>query len=126
LIAGELAANVVGAASERDGRSRSGFGEVPPELWLYLLGNRTEVRLEVWDSVPERYGLPAINHPGPEAESGWGLSMVDALSSDSGWEVLPSREAKRVWALLEVQNGPGPESAGGDPAGVDRPLIRPE
>jgi hypothetical protein len=100
-----LAANVVGAALAPDGSLRLDARGMPPELWLCILGNSTQVQLEVWDNVPERYGLPTIKRARPEDESGRGLSMVGALSSSWGWEVRPFQEAKRVWALLEVQDG---------------------
>lgn len=104
LIVGELAANAVGAAFAPDGRPRLDARGMPPELRLCLLGNSSQVQLEVWDSVPERFGLPVIRRTRPEDESGRGLPMVRALSSSWGWEVRSSEEAKRVWALLEVQD----------------------
>ena len=105
LIVGELAANAIGAASAPGGYLRAdGMGR-PPELWLWLLGNRAEVRLEVWDSIPARYGVPVLGHFGLGAESGRGLAIVAALSRSWGWGIAPDQGAKRVWALLEVPDG---------------------
>jgi hypothetical protein len=103
LIVGELAANAIGAASAPGGYLRADAMGGPPELWL--LGNRAEVRLEVWDSVLARYGVPVLGHFGLGAESGRGLAIVAALSRSWGWGIAPDQRAKRVWALLEVPDG---------------------
>ena len=119
LIVGELAANA-GAASAPGGYLRAdGMGR-RSELWLWLLGNRAEVRLEVWDSIPARYGVPVLGHFGLGAESGRGLAIVAALSRSWGWGIAPDQGAKRVWALLEVPDGLHPV-----PSALRWPVPRP-
>jgi anti-sigma regulatory factor (Ser/Thr protein kinase) len=63
-------------------------------------------------SVEDREGgtLPRPgSSPGDEAESGWGLLLVEALSEAWGVETTPG--GKRVWFDLEVS--PGDDDAGG-------------
>jgi anti-sigma regulatory factor (Ser/Thr protein kinase) len=53
-------------------------------------------------------GTPVLAHPGPLAEAGRGLQVVQALSSTWGWTRLGGGR-KAVWAALPV---PGSEPAG--------------
>jgi hypothetical protein len=97
LVTGELVANVVQAATGPDGQpAYDGAGRLPV-LWLRLLSDRWQLKVEVWDQLP---GSPAPRAAGDDDESGRGLKMVQALSVDWGWDELPGRDAKRVWALL--------------------------
>ena len=38
---------------------------------------------------------------GPDDESGRGLDLINQLSVDWGWDHLPGRDVKRVWAVLK-------------------------
>lgn len=83
LLVSELVANAV-----RHAQSRIRLVVAQPGLDL--------VRVEVWDDAPER--RPMVRHLGPEAESGRGLALVDAMSTT--WGVQIDDEHKAVWFEL--------------------------
>ncbi|MFD4262996.1 ATP-binding protein [Streptomyces sp. NPDC058534] len=90
LIVGELAANAVthGRVSGRDFR-----------LLLYVVGDT--LRIEVTDTRGDR--LPCPQQAAPDAESGRGLLLVEALADR--WGVVPGLPPRKtVWA--EVGTGP--------------------
>jgi hypothetical protein len=100
LVASELTANVVRAATGPDGHpSYDECGRLPL-LWLRLLSDRIWVRIEVWDTIPLERGVPVLRHAADDDESGRGLDLVEAVSYDWGWDHQPAHRAKRVWALL--------------------------
>ncbi len=109
LVLSELATNVVQATTGPDGHPRYDESGRLPLLWVRLLSDRARLMVEVWDNLPRAQGVPVVRHPGPDEESGRGLEMVEALSEDWGWESVPGRPGKRVWALV----GPA-RQAGGD------------
>ena len=98
LVVSELSSNVVRAATGRDGCPRYDERGRLPLLWLRLLSDGARVRVEAWDTVPLDWGVPLLRHAAGTDESGRGLDMVAALSSDWGWD--HSAGAKRVWAIL--------------------------
>jgi anti-sigma regulatory factor (Ser/Thr protein kinase) len=96
-IVAELAANAAthGRVSGRD------F-----DLTLYVIG-RT-LRIEVTDTRGEQ--LPTAQHPCPDAESGRGLLLVEALADR--WGTAPGRlPRKTVWAEVTVRQAPEPADA---------------
>ncbi|MFM9588852.1 ATP-binding protein [Streptomyces scabiei] len=96
-IVAELAANAAthGRVSGRD------F-----DLTLYVIG-RT-LRIEVTDTRGER--LPRVRHPAPDAESGRGLLLVEALADR--WGTTPGRPPRKtVWAEVTVRQAPEPADA---------------
>ncbi|MFG3018590.1 ATP-binding protein [Streptomyces sp. NPDC048254] len=87
-LVGELAAN---AASH---------GRVPGRdfrLTLYVVGDT--LRIEVTDTRGDR--IPHAQQPEPDAESGRGLLLVDALADRWGVALGPSPR-KAVWAEVKV------------------------
>lgn len=85
LLVAELAANAVT------------HGRVPGrdfELRMTLL--ERVLRIEVSDARGDR--RPAVRPPGHEAESGYGLRMIDAVATD--WGVQDRLIGKTVWAEL--------------------------
>ncbi|MFI2040355.1 ATP-binding protein [Streptomyces bottropensis] len=93
-IVAELAANAAthGRVQGRD------FG-----LTLYVIGGT--LRIEVTDTRGER--LPTAQRPSPDAESGRGLLLVEALADRWGTAPgLPPR--KTVWAEVGVRQEPEP------------------
>lgn len=103
LIVSEMASNVVRAATNPDGSLVYDAHGRLPVLWLRLLSDLRQTRIEVWDNLPADRGVPAARRPAPEEESGRGLELVAAISQRWGWEPVPGRQAKCVWALLTVQ-----------------------
>jgi hypothetical protein len=103
LIVSELATNVVQAATGFDGAPVYQANGRLTELWVRLMSDRRLLRIEIWDNLPANAGLPVIQRAGPEAESGRGLELVEALSFQWGWTPVPSFAAKSVWALQVIQ-----------------------
>lgn len=87
-IVAELAANAAthGRVPGRDFR-----------LTLYVVAD--VLRIEVSDTYGDR--LPHVQRPAPDAESGRGLVLVDALADR--WGVAPGpRPRKTVWAEITL------------------------
>ncbi len=101
LIVSELTSNVVRAATGPDGQPRYDAGGRLPVVWLRLLSDGAQLRVEAWDSLPAEAGTPRPRRAATHEESGRGLDLVAALSLDWGWDHLPGHDAKRVWALLK-------------------------
>ncbi|MEU3991404.1 ATP-binding protein [Streptomyces platensis] len=87
LIAGELATNTV--------RHTKGTGDY---FELALRRRNGILVLEVADSYQWR--MPELQKPAPDAPSGRGLLLVDALSEN--WGVRPRDPGKTVWAHLPL------------------------
>lgn len=64
------------------------------------------VRVEVHDEAPGTAPAGASQLVDLDAESGRGLFLVDALSSDSGVQQIPD-DGKVVWATLEDEQRSG-------------------
>lgn len=100
LLLSELATNAVAVATGPDGRPRCDDSGRLHLLWARLLSDRKRLRLEVWDTVPERMGVPVQRQARTTDESGRGLELLDLLSVTWGWEPASGPAAKRVWAEL--------------------------
>jgi len=100
LLMSELATNAVAVATGPDGRPRYDDSGSLYLLWANLLSDRARLRIELWDTVPEELGIPVQRHARATDESGRGLELLDALSAAWGWEPVPGRAAKKVWAEL--------------------------
>src|ERR1700682_523894 len=83
LMASELATNCVRHA------------QTDFELAIYSHGS---LRVEVRDT---NQGQPELRFPTPEAPSGRGLRIVEAMSDD--WGVIPSAHGKTVWFTITRQ-----------------------
>jgi anti-sigma regulatory factor (Ser/Thr protein kinase) len=95
-IASELAANAVNAATRPRGTL--------PAIIFAIHRRHGEIRIIVWDNGP---GKPERAAPGPDAETGRGLAIIDHLASDWGWWPTPASGGKVVWAAI-------PDAAGSD------------
>jgi anti-sigma regulatory factor (Ser/Thr protein kinase) len=74
---------------------------------IITAGDRSDVRIEVHDDA---YEPPRIGGFDPDAVSGRGLALVDAISDRWGIEPDgPARPGKRVWFELRVRT---PERTG--------------
>ncbi|WP_328426916.1 ATP-binding protein [Streptomyces sp. NBC_00443] len=86
-------------------------GRVPGRdflLLLYVVGGT--LRIEVTDTCGDR--LPRTQNPTPDAESGRGLTIVEALADRWGTSPgLPPR--KTVWAEVALSPEPGNPFSGG-------------
>jgi anti-sigma regulatory factor (Ser/Thr protein kinase) len=84
LLVSELVTNSV---------KHSGMGEEKP-IVVKVEASGGRVRLEVAD---QEHGFsPAVRHPGPEVESGWGLYLVDQVADR--WGQIPG---DGVWAEID-------------------------
>jgi Histidine kinase-like ATPase domain len=100
LLVSELITNVVQASTGPDGKPLYDDAGNLHLLWVRLLSDHSHLLIEVWDDLPGLLGAPAMRNASPEQESGRGLAMVDTLCDDWGWENVPGRSGKRVWALI--------------------------
>jgi hypothetical protein len=100
LLMSELATNVIAAATGPDGLPRYDGAGGLHLLWARLLSDRKRLRIELWDTIPEEDGVPVRRQAQPADESGRGLELLDLLSATWGWEPVPGRAAKKIWAEL--------------------------
>ncbi|MER5972139.1 ATP-binding protein [Streptomyces sp. NPDC002055] len=96
LCVSELVANVV---------THVGIG-TPATLALSVEGST--LRVEVAD--PDGRGLPVLLAAGPDAESGRGMRMVDAVAVR--WGVAPTASGKTTWCEIAAGSGPEGEQVG--------------
>jgi anti-sigma regulatory factor (Ser/Thr protein kinase) len=102
LIVSELVTNAVRASAGLTGSRRSGRW-VPgmPPVRLRLSSDRRRVLIQVWDASDRH---PAPQHPGPDAESGRGLLLIESLSTDWGSYQPERSSGKVVWAIVAEQS----------------------
>ncbi len=100
LLMSELATNACAAATGPDGRPRYDDLGGLHLLWARLLSDRKRLRIELWDTVPEEVGVPVQHEAQATDESGRGLELLGLLSATWGWEPVPGRATKKVWAEL--------------------------
>ena len=102
LIASELATNAVRASTGAGGFPVYVQGRMPLVRVAVLSDGRRAV-IEVYDQAA---GYPVMQEPGPDAEAGRGLLLVQALSSRWGWYPVPGQHFKCVWAELTPDDQP--------------------
>jgi hypothetical protein len=102
LIVSELASNVVRVAEGPGGSRVYDEKGRMPVLWLRLMADPALLGIEVWDSLSPESGIPVLRNADPDAESGRGLGIVAALSVAWGWEPVPGRHIKRIWAVVAI------------------------
>jgi anti-sigma regulatory factor (Ser/Thr protein kinase) len=103
LIASELVANAAKAAGEGRDDGEPGAADAG-QILLTLWYARQALRIEVTDAStnpPVRRQVP------PDAESGRGLLIIDALSSEWSYSFLPAGLGKTVYCVLPVRDRPG-------------------
>lgn len=90
LLTSELVTNAVQAVRR--------IGEPdPPHVGLTVAVKEAVVEVTVWDADP---CPPVVGAPGPDAESGRGLVLVDELAI--AWNWYPCQGGKAVWAQLSA------------------------
>jgi anti-sigma regulatory factor (Ser/Thr protein kinase) len=86
ILVSELLTNAVAA-------SRSLDQALPVRVWL--LSDKARVLVVVWDASPR---LPTRVEADEDAESGRGLLLVEAISSQWGWYPTQETGGKATWA----------------------------
>jgi len=93
IITNSVQASVGLASGQWDGVSSEGV----PTVRFWLAADREKVLIQVWDGC---HWKPERREPALEAESGRGLQLVEALSSEWGTFVPNGWNGKVVWALV--------------------------
>jgi anti-sigma regulatory factor (Ser/Thr protein kinase) len=92
LVVSELITNAVTASIAL------AYGPSPVRFWL--LSDRKQVLVLVWDASPNP---PTRMKPDERTEGGRGLMLVEAVSKQWDWYIVPDGiEGKVVWALCET------------------------
>lgn len=94
LLVSEILTNAIRASATA---AQPGPGVPTTKVWLTSDGQR--VLIEVWDSGRHR---PAPHDPDLTAESGRGLLLVQALSTEWGCYTQPGHDGKIVWAVCAI------------------------
>jgi anti-sigma regulatory factor (Ser/Thr protein kinase) len=98
LVVSELVTNAVVASTDVAGRPKYTDASVGlPVVHLRLWSDHVRIVVEVWDQSSL---VPEAKRPEPDAESGRGLVLVEALSERWGWERVLGWSGKVVWAEL--------------------------
>ena len=98
LLVSEIVTNAVQASAGLASRRRDGANaDRSPTVRFWLAADGQQVLIQVWDSCQRK---PERQDAGLEAESGRGLLLVEALSSDWGSFAESHHDGKMVWALV--------------------------
>lgn len=103
LIASELvanAANAAGVTPETGGPGAASVGQIR----LTLCYARQALRIEVSDASTSP---PVLSQVPPEAESGRGMLIIDALTTEWSYSYLPAGLGKTVYCVLPTGDRPG-------------------
>jgi anti-sigma regulatory factor (Ser/Thr protein kinase) len=89
-IASELTANAVAHAVDPQGGR--------PAIIFTIHYRPSALQITIWDNGP---GQPVHADPAPDAETGRGLTIIDALTGHNwGWWPTPASGGKVTWARL--------------------------
>jgi anti-sigma regulatory factor (Ser/Thr protein kinase) len=101
LLVSEIATNALRA-------SRALRQPLPSPVHLWLRAGRPGLVVTVWDADPQP---PIRRQADPDAVSGRGLTIVQALSSRWGWYEHRDMGGKCVWCEIQTQSQPVQHSA---------------
>jgi Histidine kinase-like ATPase domain len=97
LLVSEIVTNAVHASTTVGPQQReTGQAARPRLLRLCLTSDGRSVLIQVWDSDHHH---PVRQNPGPDAEAGRGLLLIETLSTQWGWYALDEQGGKIVWAV---------------------------
>jgi anti-sigma regulatory factor (Ser/Thr protein kinase) len=102
LIVSEMTTNAVRASAV--GPGQRGETARVPLVRLWLTRNWDDVLIEVWDGDHRR---PACQDPEPDAESGRGLQLIEALAAQWGCWPQAGPGGKIIWAVCSQSRQPG-------------------
>jgi hypothetical protein len=98
LVTAELVSNAVAATQ----RIACELGRPPVRLWT--MGSRAAIVALAWDASAQ---APRLGTPSPDAESGRGLILVDALAEWGHYRPAGTFGGKVVWARIPRQREAG-------------------
>jgi hypothetical protein len=105
VVVSELVTNSVAASA--------GLRLAPAPVLVWLASDSHYLLLAVADASPQP---PVRLSPGPDAERGRGLALVEALSNRWGWHPASITGLRKVvWAEWRLPSGPGPRPVTGLP-----------
>jgi anti-sigma regulatory factor (Ser/Thr protein kinase) len=96
LIVSEMTTNAVRASAVAQPAETA----QPPRMRLWLTRDRHDILIQVWDGDQRR---PACQDPEPDAESGRGLLLIEALSAQWGCWSRDGQDGKIIWAICSVR-----------------------
>jgi anti-sigma regulatory factor (Ser/Thr protein kinase) len=94
LIVSELVTNAL----------EHGSAGIPATVRIWLSSDGGSIAINVWDASPQP---PVPKNAGADADSGRGLMIVAALSTD--WGYSAADPGKVVWAVIDAKEGAGSE-----------------
>jgi len=103
LVASELVANAAKAAGVTPEVVRPAAASAGP-IRLTLCYTRQALRIEVTDA---NTSPPVLSHVLPDAESGRGMLIIDALTTEWSYSFLPAGLGKTVYCVLPTGDQPG-------------------
>jgi anti-sigma regulatory factor (Ser/Thr protein kinase) len=103
LIASELVANAANATNAANAANAAGAASVG-NILLTLCYARQALRIEVSDVSTNP---PMLTQVPPEAESGRGMLIIDALTTEWSYSFLPAGLGKTVYCVLPTDDRPG-------------------
>jgi anti-sigma regulatory factor (Ser/Thr protein kinase) len=92
LIVSELVTNAL----------EHGSAGIPATVRIWLSSDGGSIAINVWDASPQP---PVPKNAGADADSGRGLMIVAALSTD--WGYSAADPGKVVWAVIDAKEGAG-------------------
>ncbi len=93
IVTNAIRASVIAAGDRRRLMEPAGV----PIVRLRLATDRRRVLVQVWDGSPSK---PQRQQPGPDVESGRGLLLIEALSTDWGTCSSAGSPGKIVWCMI--------------------------
>lgn len=88
LLVSELVTNAIQI-------SRTATQGTTPPIRLWIVSDKTQAVILVWDAIPLP---PVLKDAAEDSETGRGLLLVEALSTQWSWHFPPGPGGKVVWA----------------------------
>jgi anti-sigma regulatory factor (Ser/Thr protein kinase) len=97
LVVSEIVTNAIQASASAVGDRRGSGACGLSVVRLRLATDRRRVLVQVWDGCPSK---PQRQRPGSDLESGRGLLLIEALSTEWGTYAPPGSRGKTVWCVI--------------------------